>query len=114
MRYFALMIDLQSEIIRIQAAAQRRAVSIRSIFKAADLAVSNWARWKSGKTSPTMATWAKFAGVADQIINAPRIPDSDNTAARAVGSSPGPTLGNAGSRPRSEGLRPATSCEVEG
>jgi hypothetical protein len=82
--------DLCAEISRIEAAAARRSIPVRAILKRAGLANSNWARWKKGKTSPSVRTWSEVTAAADSLFSAPKTPAPDSTAGHAGGSSPHP------------------------
>ena len=60
------MINIPEEIARIEAWARERNFPIRELCREAETAVSNWARWKSRKTSPTIANWSKVEAAVER------------------------------------------------
>ncbi|MET4493487.1 hypothetical protein [Bradyrhizobium sp. LA7.1] len=105
---------MKAEIIRIEGRAQDCAVSIRSILQRAGLAASNWARWKSGKTSPTFKTWAEVTAAANSLFNERENSACDNKAGRDPASSPHP-IPETGLSPRPDELpsRPVDSGSLD-
>ncbi|GBD48146.1 hypothetical protein METY_1359 [Methylopila sp. Yamaguchi] len=43
-------------------------ISVRRACREAGIAPSTWTRWKSGTTSPTLATWEKVEDAAEALI----------------------------------------------
>lgn len=54
------MIDLERMLAEAQAVAKSHGLSVRALCERANVAQSNWARWKARRSSPTFATWTKI------------------------------------------------------
>lgn len=56
------MIDIGKLQTDVEAIAASKRVSIRTICERANVAFSNWGRWKRRKSTPTFATWGRIEG----------------------------------------------------
>jgi len=59
--------DVCEEIDRIEAALKQARVPAAELLRRAGVDSSQWTRWKAGKQTPLMTTWAKIAGAFDDL-----------------------------------------------
>jgi len=75
------MIDLASEMTWIESVAKERRVPIKLLCERAGIAPSNWARWKKGRASPTLAKWQRIRSAADRLAQRESLEDVLTTVA---------------------------------
>lgn len=59
--------DVCEEIIRIEKALKRSRFPVAELLRRAGVDSSQWQRWKAGKQTPLMTTWAKIVSAFDQL-----------------------------------------------
>lgn len=60
--------DVCEEIVRIEKALKRLRLPVAELLRRAGVDSSQWTRWKAGKQTPLMSTWAKIAGAFDELM----------------------------------------------
>lgn len=60
--------EAKTEIAEIERRAREAGVTIKAILERADVASSQWVRWKQGSQNPMRTTWARVQAAADEQI----------------------------------------------
>lgn len=59
--------DVCEEIVRIEKALKRLHLPVAELLRRAGVDSSQWTRWKAGKQTPLMTTWAKIVTAFDHL-----------------------------------------------
>lgn len=59
--------DVCEEIIRIEKALKKSRRSVAELLRRAGVDSSQWQRWKAGKQTPLLSTWAKILSAFDDL-----------------------------------------------
>lgn len=60
--------DVRAEVARIEARLKTAGYPVAELLRKADVDVAQWQRWKAGKQTPLVTTWAKINTAADLLI----------------------------------------------
>lgn len=56
-------------IQRIECGLSDKGISVKELCTIAGINQSTWTRWKSGATTPNMATWSKIESAFDDLTS---------------------------------------------
>ncbi len=59
--------SLKDDIHRIEAAADKRGISMAEFFRTAGIAASMWTRWRNGNNRPSYDAWEKVETTAREM-----------------------------------------------
>ena len=60
--------NVRAEVARIEARLKTAGYPVAELLRKADVDVAQWQRWKAGKQTPLVTTWAKISDAADALI----------------------------------------------
>ena len=67
MQWHIVAMGTQEDIAAIEARLAAAGITVKALLATADVASSQWVRWKQGARSPLRTTWARIVAAVDEL-----------------------------------------------